>query len=162
MYQKEEVERLAGEYVETGDEQVFEALIKALIPLIDVQLGKNYSSLKEFWGDLRQEVLLRICKNRGGLSVTLSKSFYQYYYNHIRDYLRSARNILQGKRKDKKIKMGCDGLNPEVTYFEDLSIDERKKFGIDVPKKPSYDRHQRRVYGSRRRLNREKSNIGLH
>jgi len=139
MYQKEEVERLAGEYVETGSEQVFEALIKALIPLIDVQLGKNYSSLKEFWDDLRQEVLLRICKNRGGLFVTPSKSLYQYYYNHIRDYLRSARNILQGKRKDKKIKMGYDGLNAEVTYFEDLTLEERKKLGIEPIEEENYD-----------------------
>ena len=149
MYQKEEVERLAEEYVEAeklanewcwiSPDWVFEALIKALVPLINVQLGKNYSSLKEFWDDLRQEVLLRICKNRGGLFVTPSKSLYQYYYNHIRDYLRSARNILQGKRKDKKIKMGYDGLNAEITYLEDLSMEEKKKLGIEPIEEENYD-----------------------
>lgn len=132
MYQKEEVERLAKKYVETGSEQVFEALIKALIPLINVQLGKNYSSLKEFWDDLRQEVLLRICKNRGGLSITKSTSLYQYYYGHIRDYLRSAVSILRGTRKKKKIKMGYDVLNPDVKYFGDLTAEEKQKLGFEV------------------------------
>ncbi len=139
MYQKEEVERLAGEYVETGSEQVFEALIKALIPLINVQLGKNYSSLKVFWDDLRQEVLLRICKNRGGLSTTKSRSFYTYFYQRIRGYLYEVAEKLQGKRKKKKIKMGYDGLNPEVTYFEDLALEDSKKLGVESAEEESYD-----------------------
>jgi DNA-directed RNA polymerase specialized sigma24 family protein len=132
MYQKEEVERLAGEYVETGDERVFEALIKALIPLIDVQLGKNYSSLKEFWDDLRQEVLLRVYRNRGGLRTTKSTVLYQYFYNRIRDYLFQAVGILQGKRKKKKIKMGYDMLNSDIISLDALSVKEKQKLGIDL------------------------------
>ena len=135
MYQKEEVERLAGEYVETGDEQVFEALIKALEPLIDVQLGKNYSSLKEFWDDLRQEVLLKLHKNRGGLSVTKSKSLCAYFYQRIRGCLWRAAQKLQGKYKDKKIKMGYDVLNPEVIQFEDLPDQDKKRLGFEAYKK---------------------------
>lgn len=139
MYQKEEVERLAKEYVETGDEQVFETLIKALIPLIDVQLGKNYSSLKEFWNDLRQEVLLRICKNRGGLSTTSSIKLCHYLYSHIRSYLNEIAKKLQGKRKKKKIKMGYDTLNSKVSYLEDLSMEEKKSLGIEPVEEDNYE-----------------------
>lgn len=139
MYQKEEVERLAKKYVETGDEQVFEELIKALEPLINVQLGKNYSSLKEFWDDLRQEVLLRIWKNRGGLFTTKSRSLYQYLYNRIRDYLSQTTDIIQGRRKKKKIKMGYDRQNLDVDYFEDLSMKKKKKLGIEPVEEESYD-----------------------
>ena len=139
MYQKEEVERLAGEYVETGDEQVFEALIKALEPLINVQLGKNYSSLKGFWSDLRQEVLLRICKNRGGLSITKSTSLYQYLYSRIRDYLSQAADIIQGRRKRIKIKMGYDSYNSDIKCLEELSIEKKKKLGIESIEEENYD-----------------------
>jgi len=163
MYQKEEVERLAGEYVETGSEQVFETLIKALIPLINVQLGKNYSSLKEFWDDLRQEVLLKIWKNRGGLSDTKSIRYFQYFYSRIRAILWRASRQLQGKGEDEKIKMGYDGLNPNVTYFDDLSPDDLKRLGFEVPpKKLSYRRYQRRVVGSRKRKSLNRPNRGLH
>jgi len=153
MYQKEEVERLAKKYVEIDSScfglycalkpqymsQIFEALIKALEPLINVQLGKNYSSLKEFWDDLRQEVLLRIYKNRGGLSVTKSKSLYVYFYNRIRDYLSQAADIVQGRRKKKKIKMGYDRQNLDVDYFEDLSMRKKKKLGIEPIEEENYD-----------------------
>jgi len=139
MYQKEEVERLAGEYVETGDEQVFEALIKALIPLINVQLGKNYSRYKEFWDDLRQEVLLKLWKNRGGLSKTSNKSLFTHYYQRIRIHLWRAVQRIQGKRKDEKIKMGYDGLSPEATYLEDLSMEEKQKLGIEPFEEDNYE-----------------------
>ena len=138
MYQKEEIERLAKKYVETQEEEVFEALIKALIPLIDAQLGKNYSRLKQFWDDLRQEVLLKLHKNRGGLSTTKSINFCTHFYRRIRVHLWRAAQQLQGKRKDKKIKMGYDGLSSEVTYLEDLSMEEKKKLGIE-PSDESYD-----------------------
>ena len=139
MYQKEEVERLAGKYVETGNEQVFEALIKALIPLINVQLGKNYSRYKEFWDDLRQEVLLKLYRNRGGLSKTSNKNLFTHYYQRIRIHLWRAVQKLQGKYKDEKIKMGFDGLNSEVTYLEDLTLEEKKKLGIESIEEENYD-----------------------
>jgi len=130
MYQKEEIEQLAKKYVETQEEEVFEALIKALILLIDVQLGKNYSSLKEFWDDLRQEVLLKLWKNRGGLSTVKSTSLYQFLYRRIRrDLFRAA----------KKIKMGYDRYNPNVTYLEDLTLEEKRKLGIEPIEEEDYD-----------------------
>jgi len=135
MYQKEEVERLAGKYVETGNEQVFEALIKALIPLINVQLGKNYSRYKEFWDDLRQEVLLKLYRNRGGLSKTSNKNLFTHYYQRIRIHLWRAVQKFQGKYKDEKIKMGYDILNLEVTQFEDLSDQDKKRLGFEAYKK---------------------------
>ena len=130
MYKKEEVERLAGEYVETGDEQVFEALIKTLIPLINVQLGKNYSSLKEFWDDLRQEVLLKIWKNRGGLFDTKSRSFYQYYYRRVRTWL---------FRESMKIKKGYDALNLRAFSLDDLTLEEKESLGIDSIEEENYE-----------------------
>ncbi len=138
MYQKEEVERLAETYVETGDEQVFETLIKALEPLINVQLGKNYSSLKEFWDDLRQEVLLRIWKNRGGLKINKSRSLYQYLYSHIRYHLWAVRNALQGERKKEKIKMGYDMLNKNIIAFADLGFRQDLRLGAGKFERENY------------------------
>ena len=123
MYQKEEIEQLAKKYVETQEEEVFEALIKALEPLINVQLGKNYSSLKEFWDDLRQEVLLKLHKNRGGLSTTKSISLYQFLYQRIRrDLFRAC----------KKLRDQYDALNEDVTYLDDLLAKEKLRIGIEV------------------------------
>lgn len=130
MYQKEEIERFAKKYVDTGDEQVFETLIKALIPMIDVQLGKNYSSLKEFWDDLRQEVLLKLHKNREGLSTIKSISLYQFLYQRIR------RDLFRAMKKYKK---EFDVFNPKVTCFEDLTLEEKKKLGIEPIEEEDYD-----------------------
>lgn len=138
MYQKEEIERLAKKYVETQEEEVFEALIKALIPLINVQLGKNYSRLKQFWDDLRQEVLLKLHKNRRGLSTIKSINFCAHFYSRIRTHLWRAVQKLQGKYKDEKIKMGYDALNKDVNYFDDLTAKEKRKLGIEVTRK-DYD-----------------------
>ena len=127
MYQKEEIEQLAKKYVETQEEEVFEALIKALIPLINVQLGKNYSSLKEFWDDLRQEVLLKLHKNRGGVLITQARSLYQYFYSFIRYQL---------YRRVKELHY--DSLNRRIIAFDDLSLEEQKKLGIE-PNEEDYD-----------------------
>ena len=154
MYQKEEIERLAKKYVETQEEEVFEVLIKALESLINVQLGKNYSSLKEFWDDLRQEVLVKLYKNREGIFTTESTHFCSYFYGRIRVWL---------FRACKQLAKQYDALNRDVIYFEDLAPDERRKIGIEVPpKKPSYQRHKRRLYGSGKRKSITKPNRGLH
>ena len=127
MYQKEEIERLAKKYVETQEEEVFEALIKALESLINVQLGKNYSSVKPFWDDLRQEILLRVSKNRGGLLITQSKSLYQYLYSFIRYQL---------YRRVKELYY--DSLNKNIIAFDDLGFKQKMKLGIE-PSDESYD-----------------------
>jgi len=124
MYQKEEIERFAKKYVDTGDEQVFETLIKILIPMIDVQLGKSYSSLKEFWDDLRQEVLLKLWKNREGLLTTESTHFCSYFYGRIRVWLFRACKKLK--------KPSYDDLNKNVTYFDDLTAEEKAKLGFEA------------------------------
>ncbi len=137
MYQKEEVERLAEKYVETGNEQVFEALIKALRPLINVQLGKNYSSLKEFWDDLRKEVLLRISKNRGGLSTTKSKSLYQFLYQRIRrDLFRAAKKMNKAvySRSKEEEEEEVTIQHGNVTVMEFNENGSRKSTKIIKPK----------------------------
>lgn len=140
MYQKEEVERLAGEYVETGDEQVFEALIKALRPLIDVQLGKNYSSLKLFWDDLRQDVLEHLYKVRGNIQNTTLTSKYLYLYGVIREILH---RFIEGKKYKNRYKLEAEKidealrLQPEETVIKhgDILIIKFNKDGSEKSKK---------------------------
>ena len=61
MYRREKIEQLAREYVENGDDDVFNnKLLVELKLLVQIQLGKNYSSMKEEWGDMSQEVLCKI------------------------------------------------------------------------------------------------------
>ena len=120
MYQKEEVERLAKEYVDTGKEQVFEKLIEALIPVIDVQLGKNYSSLKEFWGDLRQDVVVHLYSVRGNIQNTTLESKYFYLYGVIREILY---RFTQGKKYKNRYKFEIEKSN-EITQhqLEEITI----------------------------------------
>jgi len=152
MYQKEEVEWLAKEYVETeydannncgtySPDLVFEALIKALEPLINVQLGKNYSSLKPFWNDLKQEVLLKIYKNRGNLGFTKTKLYARHYYARIQTHLFRAAKKVKGKfNKEKNIaRVGYDSYNPDIKCLEELSIEEKRKLGIEPIEEENYD-----------------------
>jgi len=91
MYNIKRIEQLAQTYVKTKENSIFEKLLTALIPLIDIQLKKNYQSLEEFWDDLRQETLLKLHKNQKSLTTTTSTRLFRCLYNRIRDYLRTAR-----------------------------------------------------------------------
>jgi len=129
MYQKEEIEQLARKYVETQEEEVFEALINQVKVIINLQLNKSYGTLFEFWDDLRQEVIINLWKNRGGLSTTKSVSYTQYFYFRIRRLL---------NRNARKIRKQYDSLKPNVVSFDDLSLRDKQKFGIDT-KEEDYD-----------------------
>ena len=92
MYYKEQIEHIVREYLD--NKVVFEKLIAVLIPLINAQLRKNYSSLSEYWDDMRQEVLLKTWKNRKGLKFIKTKLYSMHYYARIRTHLfRAAKKI---------------------------------------------------------------------
>lgn len=94
MYRVKEIEQLAQKYAKTGNDKIFEALIRALIPLIDIQSARRYPDLKEYWDDIKQEVLLKLWKNRTSLSFTASKKLYRFLYNRIhRDLFRAIKKI---------------------------------------------------------------------
>ena len=82
-YDKEEIERLARKYIETANEEVFGKLLEELEPIIRVQLGKNYSSLKDYWDDMTREVMLKLWKNRKGVKTTTARVVNQFYWNRI-------------------------------------------------------------------------------
>lgn len=102
VYQWKKIEFLAKEYINTIDNKVFERLIVALTPMIDVQLGKNYSSLKEYWDDMKQEVFLKLWKNKSSFAFTKTKSYCIYFYQRIRgDLNRAAKRM----KKDYMLKL---------------------------------------------------------
>ena len=131
MYRKEKIEQLAQEYVNNGDENIFNnELLPELKWLAQVHLGKNYSSMKKDWKDMSQEVLYKIWINRSVLSFTRSKSLYQFLYGRIRrDLNRCAERI---KDKEQRFQEYTNTVNDSraegfhtdvkdiVEYIEDL------------------------------------------
>lgn len=63
MYNKKEITRLFEKYVETGDNKVFERLLEACDPMIDIVLMK-YKKYSRHFDDVKQKVRLNIWKNK--------------------------------------------------------------------------------------------------
>jgi len=108
MYDKEKIERLARVYIETDNareaEEVFGALLTELEPMIKVQLGKNYSSLKDYWDDMISEVITKLWKNREGIKITKSKVFSYLFYQRIRrDLNRASRKMNKLYRSEEQL-----------------------------------------------------------
>lgn len=59
MYNKEKINRLFKKYVETGDDKVFEQLLKVYNPMLDIVLGQ-YAKHSRHIKDIEQEVRLRM------------------------------------------------------------------------------------------------------
>lgn len=94
MYRISKIEQLAQLYVKTEDDGIFGDLLRALIPLIDMQLNERYSSLRAYWEDMSQEVLLKLWKNRNGLMFTTSKKLGRFLDLQIRyNLFRAAKKI---------------------------------------------------------------------
>lgn len=105
------IDILTEGFIRSENDETFNQLVNEIIPIINQQLLKNYSSKREFWGDIRQDVLLKIWKNRGNIKHSLTERPYQYFYNRIRDYLnRSAKGY------DK-----YDSINPDISSLEDIN-----------------------------------------
>lgn len=95
MYDIDKIEQLAGVYAETADDRGYELLLELLIPVIDIQLSQKYSNLREYWDDMRQEVLLKLWKNRTTLCFTKSKKLYRFLRERIRDNLNRSMNKIK-------------------------------------------------------------------
>lgn len=135
-FNSERINQLAQEYVRTSDDAVFERLmLEELKPMIRVQLGKNYTSIKDFWEDMRQEVLLYLWKNRENVKTTKSKSCYRFYYQKIRYVLNMIVENWNRTPTRVTLKRGMkiktyDSQMVNVTFFDDLSLEEKIELGI--------------------------------
>lgn len=121
MYNEETIDRLVEEYKRTSKDAVFEKLLSELVNIIDMQLVKKYEGAEIFWDDLRQEVLLKIWKNREGIKNTKTVIPFQHYYGQIRYWLRNG---------VKRIKPALKDL--DTIYFDDLGIEDKRRFGIEL------------------------------
>jgi len=96
MYDLKQIEQLAQQYNTNPNDNTFELIIEAIVPLINIQLNKSYLSLREYWDDMSQEVLLKLWKNRTGLCFTSTERLYRYLYQQIH------RNLFRAAEKIKK------------------------------------------------------------
>jgi len=110
MYQNQTINELIKEYIANEDDKVFEDLLTELSSLIDSQLAKNYSSMKSFWEDMKQGVLLKLWENRRNLYLIKSKNLSQYFYRNIQRWL---------NRSCAQIRRQYDSFHSNVIPFED-------------------------------------------
>lgn len=113
MYQNQAINGLAERFITKEDDQIFESLLTELSSLIDSQLAKKYSSMKSFWEDMKQDVLLKLWENRRGLHSIKSENLSQYFYRNIQRYL---------YRSCTRIKRQYDCFNPKAISLEDIEI----------------------------------------
>ena len=115
MYNKALINKLAKRYATKRENDTFTQLLQELTPIIDIQLGKNYSSLKEYWDDLRQDVLLKLWENRFNIKKMISAGVEpcQFLYERIRTWL---------NRASAKNQREYDALNPDIMSIEEEEI----------------------------------------
>jgi len=111
LYDKLLINRLGKRYATTRKKDVFAKLIQALMPMIDTQLSKQYSSIKEFWDDLRQEIMLKLWENRKSIKNNSPGELHQYLYSSIRKWL---------NRSCGRIVNQYDMFDPDITSIEEL------------------------------------------
>lgn len=87
MIDKQLINQLTEQYVISQDDGTFQRLIECLTPLINVQLGKNYSSMQLFWDDMRQDVFVKILERKQSIQDSQTEQPYQFWYLRIRDWL---------------------------------------------------------------------------
>lgn len=115
MYDQKLINKLAKEYLETKNNQIFGKLLQAIIPVIDTQLAKNYSATREFWDDFRQDVLLKLWQNQENWQaiISIERNPFQFFYDRIRMWL---------NRSCAKAKRIYDSLNPDAISIEDEEV----------------------------------------
>jgi len=119
MFDKDLISKLGKQYAKKREG--LEDLLMALTPLINVQLGKQYSSMKEYWDNMRQDVIVKILENRKAIREQILRGDdpYQLFWNRIRKWLSRA-HVTYRK---------YDAMNPDVDSrgsIEDLTIIEDK------------------------------------
>jgi len=91
LYNKKKITWLFEKYVETGDDKVFERLLEACDPMIDIVLMK-YKKYSRHFDDVKQQVKLNIWKNKrrpGDLSKYLTSPT-TYLFFVVRRYVMVA------------------------------------------------------------------------
>jgi len=126
MYDKDEINAISILYSIDPTEENFDMLLKALVPLID-KILLNYPQIEEHWEDIKQEMLLRFWGNYKDADK-LKKIFEQniplyYFYFVIRGYI---------FRMIKSILKGYDMYDENIKSFEELSLRQRQRMGIDI------------------------------
>ena len=124
MYDKELIECLGSKYRNTGQDVDFEVLLEAVHPLIDTQLGRQYSSMKHEWEDMKQEVLLKLWKNRTGLCFTKTELCSRFFYEQIRYNLNRAAEKIQGIKKNENDLVELAELKVKKYYIDDKDRDD--------------------------------------
>ena len=102
---QESINNLTREFIKSENNEIFEKLLIGIVPMINIQLRKNYSSIKEFWDDMRQDVFLKVWENRKNIKNSSTENPYQYFYGRIRKFL---------ERSCKRIKYQYDMFNPNI------------------------------------------------
>lgn len=113
MYQNQLINGLTEKYITKEDDKIFEDLLTELSILIDSQLAKKYSSMKSFWEDMKQDVLLKLWENRQGLHLVKSTNLSQYFYRRIQDWL---------NRSCARIKRQYDSFRPDTISLEEIDL----------------------------------------
>ena len=108
MYDKKLINKLSKRYAKKRDG--IDELLRALEPIIDIQMGKNYSSMKEYWDDMKQDVLLKIWENRKAIRQQILRGDNpdQLFWNRVRNWL---------GRSQKKYRE-YDAMNSNVDSYD--------------------------------------------
>ena len=143
------INELTEEYVNTGNEVIWDDLTPELYNIIDIQLGKNYTRVKELWDDLRQDIIINLWENRKNVGNTCSHSVYNHYYNRIRGALNRATNRYEGAIEDEDIlyyyknkkQPKYNFVDMNMKGFDELTSKERKEVRIQ-PIKEEWEKYE--------------------
>ncbi len=122
MYDKSLIERLAQEYAITGEDSDFEKVLLVISPLIDVILGRKYSSIKHEWEDMKQEVLLKLWENRSILCFTKSTKLHRFLHERVRDNLSRAAKKINGIKENESDLLGLAELKVKKYVIDDKDM----------------------------------------
>lgn len=124
MYNVEQIEQLAQRYKETAEDSDFEHVFLAVDSLVDVLLGRKYSSIKHEWEDMKQEVLMKLWANRKTLCFTKSEKLYRFLHEQIRYNLNRAAKKIQGTRKNEDDLLELAEVRVKKYYIDDKDRDD--------------------------------------
>jgi len=147
MYDKEKINKLAMEFVNTGNG--FNELLEVLEPMVQ-KILLRYPKYEEHHEDLKQTVLLKIFQRMNDaekMKPRFTKNVpSDYLFFRIKDYIRTAiagidsrfnprkpkeRKELVSKGKKKMKTTGYDMYDEVLVSFQDLTPKERIELGLD-------------------------------
>lgn len=124
IYDKDKIDQLALAYAETEDATIFNELLEELKPMIKIQLGKNYSSIKEIWEDLESHTIMRLWLVFGEKPERIRDSSTRIpsilFYQRIRTIL--------NRHVEKLIKSGAyDFLDKSILSYDQMQKKNTEK-----------------------------------